>query len=134
MLFRSPFRHDERAIVQTILIVRLLLMQNSGFIRPYFTPLMQDSSVCTVCTATGYGLGGCGSLPGRTKEFSLLHSNQTGPGAHTATYPNETGDTAPGLQRSLCEADDSLASSVEVENGGALPPSHTSSWLHALLI
>jgi hypothetical protein len=44
-----------------------------------------------VALATGYKLDGQGSIPGRYKRFSVLHSVQTDPGAHCASYPVGTG-------------------------------------------
>jgi hypothetical protein len=37
-----------------------------------------------------YGMDGCGSIPGRDKGFSLLHSVQTGYEVHSASYPMGT--------------------------------------------
>jgi hypothetical protein len=47
--------------------------------------MILDSSVGI---ATGYGLDGLGSIPGRGKRF--LHSVQTGSGPHPASYPMGT--------------------------------------------
>jgi hypothetical protein len=44
----------------------------------------------------GYGLDSRGSIPGRGKRFSLLHSVQTGSGAHPASYPMGTAGDFPG--------------------------------------
>jgi hypothetical protein len=44
-----------------------------------------------------YGLDDPGSIPGRGKGFSLLHSVQTGFGAHLASYPMCTG-ALPGVK------------------------------------
>jgi hypothetical protein len=61
--------------------------------------------------------------------LSLLHSVQTGAGAHADFYPMVTGGSFPGVMQPRREADDSPPSSSEVKNGGAIPPlSHTSSW------
>jgi hypothetical protein len=49
----------------------------------------------TVLRATGYGLDGPSSIPGRAK-ISLLHSVQTCFGAHTASYPMDTEGEFPG--------------------------------------
>jgi hypothetical protein len=49
----------------------------------------------TVGIATGYGLDGPGSIPGRAR-FSLLHSVQTGSGAQPASYPMDTRGPFPG--------------------------------------
>jgi hypothetical protein len=37
-----------------------------------------------------------GSIPGRGKKFSPLHSVQNGSGVHPASYPKGTGSTFPG--------------------------------------
>jgi hypothetical protein len=39
---------------------------------------------------TGYGLEGQGSIPGRGRVFSLLHSIQTSSGTHPTSYPIST--------------------------------------------
>jgi hypothetical protein len=53
--------------------------------------LSRDSSVVIV---TGYGLAVQGSIPGRGKRFSLLHSFQTGSESHPAAYTMATGGKA----------------------------------------
>jgi hypothetical protein len=68
----------------------------------------------SVGITTGYGLDGWGSIPERSKIFSLLHSVQTGSGGLPASYPMGTGY--------------SFSGGKEVKNGGAIPPlSHTPS-------
>jgi hypothetical protein len=47
----------------------------------------QDS---LVCIARGYGLDGHSSIPGRSKDFSVLHSIHIGSEAHPASYPVST--------------------------------------------
>jgi hypothetical protein len=69
----------------------------------------------------GYGLDGWGSIPGRPRDFSLLHSIQTSPGAHPAFYPMGTMDTLPGVKRPGRQAAHSPPPSTEVKNGGAIP-------------
>jgi hypothetical protein len=60
----------------------------------------------------------------KRQVFSLLHSVQTGSGAHPASYPMCTG-----VKRLGREADHLNPSSAEVKNGGAIPPfPHMSSW------
>jgi hypothetical protein len=72
--------------------------------------------------ATGYGLEGQSSVLGRGKRiFSLLHSVQTGPGAHADSNPMGTGELSPGVKRPRREADHSPPSNVEVKNSGAIP-------------
>jgi hypothetical protein len=56
------------------------------------------------------------------RNFSLLHSIQTGFGAHSASNLMGTGDSPAVSKRSGCEAYHSLQSSAEVKNGGAIPP------------
>jgi hypothetical protein len=67
---------------------------------------------------TGYGLDIPGSIPGSVR-FSLLHSVQTGSGAHPASYPMGTGDSLPqeggGVQRQGYEAHHTPPSSAEVK-------------------
>jgi hypothetical protein len=76
----------------------------------------------SVRTAMGYELDRRGSIPCRG-NICLLHSVQTGYGAHPASYPMGTGGGGGG------EADHSPPSSTDVENSGATPLlSHTSSW------
>jgi hypothetical protein len=63
------------------------------------------------------------------KGFSLLHSMQTNSGAFPAAYSMSTGRTFPGDKAQGREADHSPPSSVEVKNGGAIPPfPHMSLW------
>jgi hypothetical protein len=53
----------------------------------------RDSSVNIVM---GYGLDSKGLIPGRATDFSLLHSVQTGPGAHPSSYIAGTGGSFSG--------------------------------------
>jgi hypothetical protein len=48
----------------------------------------QDSSVGI---STSYRLDGWGSIPGRVRDFSLLHSLPTSSGANPAPYSIDTG-------------------------------------------
>jgi hypothetical protein len=48
---------------------------------------MKKSRDRSVGIATGYKLGGSGSIPGRARIFSVFHIVETGAGAHQATYP-----------------------------------------------
>jgi hypothetical protein len=52
------------------------------------------------------------------RDLSLLQSVQTVSGAHPSSYPMGTGR----VMRARCEAHHSPPSSVEVKNGGAIPP------------
>jgi hypothetical protein len=65
--------------------------------------------------------GNRGSIPSKGERFSLLHNVQTSSEAYPATYPMGTGDSFPGVNRQVYEADHSPPSSVEVKNGGAMP-------------
>jgi hypothetical protein len=51
------------------------------------------------------------------KDFSLLHSVQTGSGVQLASYPMCTRDVFQGVKQSGREADHSTLSSAEVKNG-----------------
>jgi hypothetical protein len=44
-------------------------------------------------------------LPAGTRDFSLLHSVETGSGAHPASYPMSNGVLPPGVKRRGYEAD-----------------------------
>jgi hypothetical protein len=56
------------------------------------------------------------------QDFSLLHSVQTGSGAHQASYPMGTRGRFPrGLNRQGREADHSPPTSAEVKKNGAIP-------------
>jgi hypothetical protein len=76
----------------------------------------------SVLIATGYGLDGRSSIPGRGKRISLLLSVQTGSRAHPASYPIVTGAVLPGGKWQGCEADHSAPSNAEVKTGGTVPP------------
>jgi hypothetical protein len=63
-------------------------------------------------------------LVGEGRDYSLLHSVQTGSGAESVPEA-----LSPGVKRQGREADHSPPSRAEVKNGGAVPPlSHMSSW------
>jgi hypothetical protein len=66
------------------------------------------------------------------RDFSLLYSVQTSPGAHATTYTMGRGALSPGVKRSRRETDQASPSIAEVKNGGAVPLlPHTSSWCGA---
>jgi hypothetical protein len=68
-------------------------------------------------------------FPAGASDFSLLHSVQTGSGAHPYSYPIGTAGSFGGIKRPGREADHSPPFSVEVKNGGAIPQlPHTSLW------
>jgi hypothetical protein len=58
----------------------------------YYYNRSWDSSVNI---KTGYGLEGRGSIPDRSKIFSIIHSVQTGTVAHPACYPVGPGGRIP---------------------------------------
>jgi hypothetical protein len=64
----------------------------------------QNSSVSILM---GYSLDVWGSIPGGARDFSLLHSIQTGSRAHPASYPMDTRDSFHGVKRLRREADHS---------------------------
>jgi hypothetical protein len=49
----------------------------------------------SVVIATGYGLEGLGSIPGRGKIFLSSITSQTVSGAHPASYPMRSGGSFP---------------------------------------
>jgi hypothetical protein len=73
----------------------------------------RDSSVGIVMAGVRF--------PAGTRDFSLLHSVQTGSGAHPASYIMGTGGYFP-VKLPWREADHSPRSNAEVNNGGAIPP------------
>jgi hypothetical protein len=86
----------------------------------------RDSSVDI---ATGYILGGRGSISGKGRDFSLFRSVQTRSGAHPTSCPRSTGEYFPGGKAAGAWRWPLTFISAEVKNGGALPPlPHTSSW------
>jgi hypothetical protein len=58
-----------------------------------------------------------GSIPSRSKIFSLLYIVQTGSEIHPDSYP-----VGPGIERPGREADHASPSSAEVKSGGTIPP------------
>jgi hypothetical protein len=86
-----------------------------------------ERSRMLVGIAMGYGLDGWGSVPGKCKQFSLLHSVHNGSVVGPVSYLLGTGMKRPGR-----EADHSSKFNTEVKNGGAiLPLPHASSWRDA---
>jgi hypothetical protein len=91
----------------------------------------RDSSVRI---AMGYRLDGWGSSPHKGRNFSLLHSFQTGPGAHITSFSIGTGGGggegfSQVVKRQGRESDHSPPTIAEVKYGGAIPPLSTaSSW------
>jgi hypothetical protein len=73
--------------------------------------MSRDSSVGI---ATGYGLGGPGSIPSSTGS-SLLHGVQTESGAHSASYPM-------GTRGSFHGGKAGGARSLPLKKGGTIPP------------
>jgi hypothetical protein len=80
----------------------------------------------------GLRAGRRGSIPGRVKIFFLLHSLQTGSGAHPVSFQIGTGDLSPMVNRPGREADHSPPSSAETQINGAISPlPRMSSWRSA---
>jgi hypothetical protein len=70
-----------------------------------------------------------GLISSWARDFTLLHSVQTGPGVQPVSYLICTGGCSPGVKRQGVEADHSSPFSVEIKNDVAVPPFfHTSSW------
>jgi hypothetical protein len=67
-------------------------------------------------------------LPVGVRDFSLLHSGQTGSEAHSASYPMGTGGFSLGVKWRGLEADTSPPPTAEVKNGGATPQIPNTSW------
>jgi hypothetical protein len=63
------------------------------------------------------------------QDSSLLHSIQTGSGAHLASYTMGTGGSFPGGK-----ANHSPPSTAEVKNGGAIPTSTSPISLHGMCL
>jgi hypothetical protein len=75
---------------------------------------IRSVGIATGCTA---GV----QFPAEARDLFLLHSVQTGSGAHPASYPMSTKSCFPEVKRSGRQADHSLASSAGAKNGGAIP-------------
>jgi hypothetical protein len=76
-----------------------------------------------------------GSIPGRARDFSLLHSIQTDSGATHPPIQWVPGDLSPGVKQTGHEAEQWSPSSAKVKNGGAIPPlPHISLWHNAYLM
>jgi hypothetical protein len=61
-------------------------------------------------------------FPEGAKDFSIIHSVQTGSEANPASYSMGTKGSVPGVKQSRREADHSPRSTAEVKNEGAIPP------------
>jgi hypothetical protein len=96
----------------------------------YFGIWSRDNSFAI---AMSYRLYGRGSR-WEQKIFLYLTSVQTGSGAHSASYPMDTGVHSAGLKGLGREADHSPPSSAEAKNDGAISSlPHTSSLRGALM-
>jgi hypothetical protein len=85
--------------------------------------------------ATGYGLDGRGSIPGRSKNFSLLNSVHTGSGVTQPPIQWASSGLSLREKRPGCVVDHSPPTCAEVKKGGAVPPfPRTPSWRSAPLI
>jgi hypothetical protein len=77
------------------------------------------------------GLYGRGSIHGMAGYFFLLHSVQTGSGAHPVSYQMCTMSPHPGSKAREREANYSSPSSTEIMNSGAIPSLFHTSLLHS---
>jgi hypothetical protein len=74
-------------------------------------------------------------FPAGARDFSLLHSIQTGSEVHTASCPIGTGGSSAGHKKAGKWTDHSPPSSDEIKKSGSVPPlPHTSSWRGSQLI
>jgi hypothetical protein len=86
----------------------------------------------TKCVATGYGLDGRGSIPGKGKKFNPTLQLPDRLWAQPASYPTGTEESLPVVKRPRRETLSSPVPSAEIKNGGAIPAlSHMSSWHRA---
>jgi hypothetical protein len=86
----------------------------------------QDSSVGI---ATGYGVDGWGSIPGRGKLFQISISSIASLKPTQSPIQWVSGALSPEVKRPGSKSDHSPPSSAEVKNGGAiLRLPHMSSW------
>jgi hypothetical protein len=85
-----------------------------------------------IIIATGHGLGGRGSFPGRRVSVFILRNVQTDSGGHPGSYPIDRRAISCGIKRPGRETDHSPPSSAEVKNGATISPLlNTSSWRDA---
>jgi hypothetical protein len=93
---------------------------------------VEGSGDSSVGIATDYGLDDRGSIPGRARYFSVLHSAQANSGTHPASSPLDTGGSFRGGKAAGLGDDHLPPSSAKVKNGGSIPPLlHTYSWRNA---
>jgi hypothetical protein len=76
-----------------VLFVSTLTEDRALIESDYYYNKSRDSSVDTT---TGYLLEGRGSIPDRSKIFSLIYNFQTGTGTHLACYPVGPDGSFPG--------------------------------------
>jgi hypothetical protein len=127
-------RHTIIYFISTLEIFQLLARY---FVwSPHCFPLTQIVLLITAEYLHTYvHTGSRGWIPGRGKRFFLLRNVQTGSGAQPASYTRAPGAPSSGIRRLGREADRSSPPSVEVKNGGAIPPlPHVSSWSGAYLM
>jgi hypothetical protein len=94
-----------------------------------FINIMDEHSAVGI--EMGYELHGRGSIPGRAKDFLLLHSVNTGSETHPASYTMGIGGPSPEVKRQGRETDHSSPSGTEVKNGGvntSTPPHVFMAW------
>jgi hypothetical protein len=70
--------------------------------------------------ATGYGLGGWGSIPGRGRKFVSIPVSRPALGPTQSSTQWVKGAVFPGVKRPGREADNWPPTSAEVKNGGAV--------------
>jgi hypothetical protein len=102
-----------------VFLPKLGILQHIFCILLYRYVIIIMSRDSSVGIATGYGLHGPGSIPGRVSFLSY---------SRRPDHP-EVGST--GVKRQRRESDHSPPSSAEVKKAGAIPPlPHASSWLN----
>jgi hypothetical protein len=95
--------------------------------KTYLLLFHRSSSVGIV---SGYGLEAGVPFPAGLRDYSPLHSVQTGSGAHPASNLLRTVAHSPGVKRLGHEDDGLPRPSTEVKNGGAITPlPRTSLWV-----
>jgi hypothetical protein len=90
-------------------------------------PLYEPKQLSRYSDKQRAGRPGIDSWQGQ-ESLPILHSVQTGSGAHPGSYPMGTGSLFPGVKRLKRETHHLPPSSAEVKNGGAITTlPHTSS-------
>jgi hypothetical protein len=76
----------------------------------------------SVCTATGHGLDGRDSIPGRNKIFLFPIASRPALGPTQPPMQWVQGALSPGVKLARREADHSPPANAEVKNGGTISP------------